>query len=124
MKSSEVQESSQVQQSSQVQNNSYSLQSSEIQQKYQGQPQSAPPPQHGGQRQTQTYSQAQQAKVRGSHSVTATPDREVTHRWSLASSTDYLNSKSQAGNFMVRNNPLGLAQPSIKRDGYAVGSSA
>merc|ERR1712223_1887480 len=33
---------------------------------------------------------------------------------------DYLNKKSK--DFMVRNNPLGLAEPSVKRDGYAVGS--
>ena len=53
----------------------------------------------------------------------------------ISASTDYLNKKSK--DFMVsrkcqlvnrsplcqvRNNPLGLAEPSVKRDGYAVGS--
>ena len=82
-----------------------------------------------------------------SQSVAATPDREVKRKWSISASTDYLN-KTNKDNYMVRNNPigntkysadiskiflipsqrstffgyLGLAEPSVKRDGYAVGS--
>merc|ERR1719471_992180 len=53
-------------------------------------------------------------------SVAATPDREVKRKWSISASTDYLN-KTNKDNFMVRSNPIGLAEPSVKRDGYAVG---
>merc|ERR1719495_3105007 len=56
-----------------------------------------------------------------SQSVAATPDREIKRKWSISSSTDYLN-KTNKGSYMCRNNPIGLAEPSIKRDGYAVGS--
>jgi len=56
-----------------------------------------------------------------SQSVAATPDREVKRKWSISSSTDYLN-KTNRGSYMCRNNPIGLAEPSVKRDGYAVGS--
>merc|ERR1719471_23948 len=54
-------------------------------------------------------------------SVAATPDREIKRKWSISASTDYLN-KTNKDNYMCRNNPLGLAEPSVKRDGYAVGS--
>merc|ERR1719471_1042455 len=54
-------------------------------------------------------------------SVAATPDREVKRKWSISASTDYLN-KTNKDNYMVRSNPIGLAEPSVKRDGYAVGS--
>merc|ERR1719312_2024208 len=56
-----------------------------------------------------------------SQSVAATPDREIKRKWSISSSTDYLN-KTNKGSYMARNNPIGLAEPSVKRDGYAVGS--
>merc|ERR1719357_1260648 len=56
-----------------------------------------------------------------SQSVAATPDREIKRKWSITSSTDYLN-KTNRGSYMCRNNPIGLAEPSVKRDGYAVGS--
>eukprot|EP00091_Calanus_sinicus_P011643 TRINITY_DN2626_c0_g1_i1.p1 TRINITY_DN2626_c0_g1~~TRINITY_DN2626_c0_g1_i1.p1 ORF type:complete len:570 (-),score=137.78 TRINITY_DN2626_c0_g1_i1:1892-3601(-) len=56
-----------------------------------------------------------------SQSVAATPDREIKRKWSISSSTDYLN-KTNKGSYMVRNNPIGLAEPSVGRDGYAVGS--
>jgi len=56
-----------------------------------------------------------------SQSVAATPDREIKRKWSITSSTDYLN-KTNKGSYMCRNNPIGLAEPSVKRDGYAVGS--
>merc|ERR1711892_1365688 len=56
-----------------------------------------------------------------SQSVAATPDREIKRKWSISSSTDYLN-KTNKGSYMARNNPIGLAEPSQKRDGYAVGS--
>ena len=73
-----------------------------------------------------------------SQSVAATPDREIKRKWSISASTDYLN-KTNKDNYMVRNNPIGnlkirtlpnmiiqiisgLAEPSVKRDGYAVGS--
>jgi len=56
-----------------------------------------------------------------SQSVAATPDREIKRKWSISSSTDYLN-KTNRGSYMARNNPIGLAEPSVKRDGYAVGS--
>merc|ERR1719495_1262707 len=56
-----------------------------------------------------------------SQSVAATPDREIKRKWSITSSTDYLN-KTNKGSYMARNNPIGLAEPSVKRDGYAVGS--
>jgi len=52
---------------------------------------------------------------------TQSEDREAQNgQWAISSSTDYLNKRSK--DFMVRNNPLGLAEPSVKRDGYAVGS--
>ena len=45
-----------------------------------------------------------------------------TGKMSRAGSTDHLNiNKTEKKNFMVRSNPIGLAEPSIKRDGYAVG---
>lgn len=70
--------------------------------------------------------------------MAATPDREIKRKWSISASQDYLN-KTNKENYMVRNNPigmeknenlfstivfqyLGLAEPSVKRDGYAVGS--
>merc|ERR550519_1924386 len=56
-----------------------------------------------------------------SQSVAATPDREIKRKWSISSSTDYLN-KTNRGSYMCGNNPIGLAEPSVKRDGYAVGS--
>merc|ERR1719167_2140734 len=56
-----------------------------------------------------------------SQSVAATPDREIKRKWSISASTDYLN-KTNKDNYMCRNNPIGLAEPSVKRDGYAVGS--
>merc|ERR1719317_1158384 len=56
-----------------------------------------------------------------SQSVAATPDREIKRKWSISSSTDYLN-KTNKGSYMARNNPIGPAEPSVKRDGYAVGS--
>jgi len=56
-----------------------------------------------------------------SQSVAATPDREIKRKWSISASTDYLN-KTNKGSYMARNNPIGLAEPSVKRDGYAVGS--
>merc|ERR1719219_3024243 len=56
-----------------------------------------------------------------SQSVAATPDREVKRKWSISASTDYLN-KTNRDNYMVRSNPIGLVEPSVKRDGYAVGS--
>ena len=43
-----------------------------------------------------------------------------TGKMSRAGSTEYLN-QTEKKNFMVRSNPIGLAEPSIKRDGYAVG---
>ena len=54
-------------------------------------------------------------------SVAATPDREVKRKWSISTSTDYLN-KTNKDNYMVRSNPIGLVEPTVKRDGYAVGS--
>merc|ERR1719153_793426 len=52
---------------------------------------------------------------------TQSEDREAQNgQRAISASTDYLNKKSK--DFMVRNNPLGLAEPSMKRDGYAVGS--
>ena len=42
-----------------------------------------------------------------------------TGRMSKAGSTEQLN-QTEKKNFMVRSNPIGLAEPSIKRDGYAV----
>jgi len=52
---------------------------------------------------------------------TQSEDREAQNgQRAISASTDYLNKKSK--DFMVRNNPLGLAEPSVKRDGYAVGS--
>ena len=56
-----------------------------------------------------------------SQSIAATPDREVKRKWSISASTDYLN-KTNKDNYMVRSNPIGLVEPSVKRDGYAVGS--
>ena len=43
-----------------------------------------------------------------------------TGKLSRAGSTEYLN-QTEKKNFMVRSNPIGLAEPSVKRDGYAVG---
>ena len=43
-----------------------------------------------------------------------------TGRMSKAGSTEHLN-HTEKKNFMVRSNPIGLAEPSVKRDGYAVG---
>jgi len=52
---------------------------------------------------------------------TQSEDREAQNgQWAISASTDYLNKRSK--DFMVRSNPLGLAEPSVKRDGYAVGS--
>merc|ERR1711892_1545306 len=59
--------------------------------------------------------------IKKSQRVAATPDREIKRKWSISSSTDYLN-KTNKGSYMARNNPIGLAEPSVKRDGYAVGS--
>ena len=53
--------------------------------------------------------------------MAATPDREVKRKWSISASTDYLN-KTNKDNYMVRSNPIGLVEPTVKRDGYAVGS--
>ena len=53
--------------------------------------------------------------------MAATPDREIKRKWSISASTDYLN-KTNKDNYMVRSNPIGLVEPSVKRDGYAVGS--
>ena len=39
---------------------------------------------------------------------------------SRSGSNEYLNQTGKK-NFMVRSNPIGLAEPSVKRDGYAVG---
>ena len=43
-----------------------------------------------------------------------------TGRMSRHGSTEHLNN-TEKKNFMVRSNPIGLAEPSVKRDGYAVG---
>ena len=43
-----------------------------------------------------------------------------TGKLSRAGSTEYLN-QTEKKNFMVRSNPIGLAEPSVKRDGYSVG---
>ena len=43
-----------------------------------------------------------------------------TGKMSRHSSTEHLN-HTEKKNFMVRSNPIGLAEPSVKRDGYAVG---
>ena len=43
---------------------------------------------------------------------------------SRTNSTEYLNGSTATGskkNLMIRSNPIGLAEPSVKRDGYAVG---
>ena len=44
----------------------------------------------------------------------------IGKKWSISASTEYLN-KTGKGTYMMRNNPIGLAEPSVKRDGYAVG---
>ena len=44
----------------------------------------------------------------------------VTSGMSRSGSQDYLNQTAKK-NFMVRSNPIGLAEPSVKRDGYSVG---
>jgi len=54
-----------------------------------------------------------------SNSTAPTPDREVGRKWSVSSSTDYLNKAGR--NYSIRSNPMGLAEPSLGRDGYAVG---
>ena len=43
-----------------------------------------------------------------------------TGRMSRTTSTEHLNN-TEKKNFMVRSNPIGLAEPKVKRDGYAVG---
>ncbi len=57
------------------------------------------------------------------HRTNPIGDPQTTRRSSrnsLAGSQEYLN-QTKKSDFMVRSNPIGLAEPSIKRDGYAVG---
>ena len=47
-------------------------------------------------------------------------DLQTSRRNSNMGSQDHLNNFTKP-NLMVRSNPIGLAEPSVKRDGYAVG---
>merc|ERR1719430_1118110 len=109
----------QLQQQQEYQHQQYQQQCQ--QQANQQQQQHLPQPPSGTERGRSSGRGESQAKEATSMKRTQSEDREAQNgQRAISASTDYLNKKSK--DFMVRNNPLGLAEPSVKRDGYAVGS--
>ena len=54
------------------------------------------------------------------HRTQPVGNAQTSRRNSAIGSQDHLNNFAKP-NLMVRSNPIGLAEPSVKRDGYSVG---